>query len=64
VPQVVKVSQVERKPVEWLWPGWVPLHALTLLDGDPGLGKSTIAADLAARASRGWAMPRRRAASR
>ena len=31
--------------------------ALTVLDGDPGLGKSTIVLDLAARATRGIAMP-------
>jgi hypothetical protein len=43
--------------VEWLWPGWIPLRAATLLDGDPGLGKSTLTIDWSARASRGWAWP-------
>jgi len=32
---------------------------LTVFDGDPGLGKSSICLDLAARVSRGWAMPPR-----
>jgi hypothetical protein len=35
----------------------IPCGALTVLDGDPGLGKSTITLDLAARVSRGYAMP-------
>jgi hypothetical protein len=43
--------------VEWLWPSWIPLRAVSLLDGDPGLGKSTLTIDWTARASRGWAWP-------
>jgi hypothetical protein len=35
----------------WLWPLRLPLGALTLLIGDPGLGKSLLTADLAARLS-------------
>src|SRR5262249_58332886 len=56
-PVVVTLAGVEAQPVEWLWEPWVPLRALTLIDGDPGLGKSTLAIDIAARASRGWTMP-------
>lgn len=41
----------------WLWTGRVPLGKLTVLDGDPGLGKSTLAFDLAARVSTGSVMP-------
>jgi hypothetical protein len=43
--------------VNWLWPGYVAFGALTVFDGDPGLGKSTIAADWAARLTTGRAMP-------
>jgi hypothetical protein len=50
-------SQIDPKPVSWLWPGRVPFGMLTILDGDPSNGKSTITADWAARVSRGWAMP-------
>jgi hypothetical protein len=48
---------VQPEPVRWLWPGRIPLGKLTLLDGDPGLGKSTLALDLAARLSTGQSMP-------
>jgi hypothetical protein len=57
VPCVTTLADVEVKPVEWFWKPWVPYRAVTLLDGDPGLGKSTLTLDLAARASRGFSMP-------
>lgn len=41
----------------WLWRPYLPLGALVVLDGDPGLGKSTVALDIAARVSRGSRMP-------
>jgi hypothetical protein len=50
------MTGVESRPVEWLWPGWVPLGKLTVLDGDPGVGKSTLMFDLAARPSRDGVM--------
>src|SRR5262249_15719146 len=53
----VRLDTVEAKPVEWLWPLRIPYGAVTILDGDPGLGKSFITMDLAARLTRGDAMP-------
>jgi len=43
-------------PLEWLWPARIPNAQLTLLVGDPGAGKSLLAADLASRisAARPW----------
>lgn len=52
-----RMAEVQSQPTRWLWRDWIPLGALTILDGDPGLGKSTAAMDLAARVSRGGAMP-------
>jgi hypothetical protein len=48
---------VPTLPVEWLWRGYLPAGAVTVFDGDPGRGKSTLAIDLAARVSNGWPMP-------
>ncbi|GIW82601.1 MAG: hypothetical protein KatS3mg105_4408 [Gemmatales bacterium] len=56
-PVVATLASVHAEPVSWLWPGWIPRGTLTLMDGDPGLGKSTLTLDLAARVSRGWEMP-------
>jgi len=52
-----KLADVSPERIEWLWHGRIPLGKLTVLDGDPGLGKSTIALDLAARVSTGRPMP-------
>ncbi|MEP7027690.1 MAG: AAA family ATPase [Candidatus Eisenbacteria bacterium] len=54
---VTVLADVEARQVEWLWRSRIPLGMLTVLDGDPGLGKSTVCLDLAARLSRGDAMP-------
>ncbi|SVD89134.1 uncharacterized protein METZ01_LOCUS441988, partial [marine metagenome] len=35
--------------VRWLWPGWLPVGKFVLIDGNPGVGKSMITCDLAAR---------------
>lgn len=54
---IERVSDIKPLPVEWLWPGRVPLGKLTLLAGDPGICKSLVALDMAARLSRGAAWP-------
>ncbi len=51
------LDAVASAPVTWLWPGRVPFGMVTMLDGDPGLGKSAVAFDLAARLTRGGRMP-------
>lgn len=50
------LAQYPAQAVEWLWPGRIPLGKVTLLVGDPGVGKSLLALDLAARltASAPW----------
>ena len=54
---VVSLADVQPEHVSWLWPGRIPLGKLTVLDGDPGLGKSLITVDLAARITTYQAMP-------
>jgi hypothetical protein len=41
------LSDVEPERVSWLWPGRIPVGKLVTLDGDPGLGKSTLALSFA-----------------
>jgi hypothetical protein len=56
-PVVTRISEIAARPLEWLWGGRIPMGMVTILDGDPGLGKSLITLDLAARVSTGWPMP-------
>ena len=53
VVEPIRASQLEARPVDWLWPNRVPLGGLTVLAGEPGLGKSLLGVWLAARLSRG-----------
>jgi hypothetical protein len=53
----ILASNVTVQRVSWVWPTRIPLGKVTVLDGDPGFGKSTIAVDIAARVSTGCAMP-------
>jgi len=53
----VLMSDVQPRKVKWLWPGRIPLAKLTMLDGDPDVGKSALTLDLASRVSTGRTMP-------
>jgi hypothetical protein len=53
----LRLVDVEPEAVAWLWPGRIPLGKVTLLEGDPDEGKSCVAIDIAARVTRGLAMP-------
>src|SRR5215203_5527186 len=57
VPVGTLLADVEAETVEWLWERRIPLDKITVLDGDPGLGKSVLTTDLAARLTTGRAMP-------
>lgn len=56
-PDVVRLDRVAPTRVKWLWNQRLALGKLTLIAGDPGLGKSYLTLDLASRVSTGKAMP-------
>ena len=56
-PDARPMHSIAARLVEWLWPRWIPLGKVTILDGDAGVGKSTVLLDLAARLSRDGRMP-------
>jgi hypothetical protein len=53
----IRMSEVIPKKKEWYWHLRIPRGELTMVDGDPGNAKSTMALDLAARTSTGRKMP-------
>ena len=56
-PVGILLDDVQEQKVDWLWPQRIPMGALTILDGDPGSGKSLLTLEIAARVSRGYPLP-------
>jgi hypothetical protein len=56
-PVLVRLADVAPESVTWLWPRRIPRGKLTILLGDPGLGKSQLTLDVAARVTTGAAWP-------
>lgn len=50
-------ADIKPEPVNWLWPDQIARGKLTVIAGDPGLGKSQITASLAAIVSTGGHWP-------
>lgn len=56
-PIMVCMADVAPRDVDWLWPGRIAIGKITLLFGNPGLGKSFVTVDMAARVSTGAQWP-------
>jgi putative DNA primase/helicase len=52
-----RFSDIEAKPVNWLWPGRIARGKLTIFAGNPGLGKSQVSTSIAATVSTGGCWP-------
>jgi DNA repair protein RadA/Sms len=55
--RVVRMADVEPEDVLWLWHPYIALGKLTILEGDPGLGKSWLTCALASAISNGRGLP-------
>ena len=55
--ELIKASEIEPKEIEWLWYPFIPYGKVTLLQGDPGDGKSTFMLTIAALLTRGEPLP-------
>ena len=51
--KIIEMSEVESKEISWLWYPFIPYGKLTIIQGDPGDGKTTLALNIAAFLSRG-----------
>ena len=40
--KLINMQDIEVKPVEWLWYPFIPLGKITIVQGDPGEGKTTL----------------------
>jgi hypothetical protein len=55
--EIIRASEITPKEVKWLWYPYIPFGKVTLLQGDPGDGKSKLMLSLAALLSRGEKLP-------
>lgn len=51
--KLIKMSDVQSQEIEWLWYPFIPYGKLTIIQGDPGDGKTTLVLNIAAKLSRG-----------
>jgi len=57
VVEITTLSEIEPKDVQWLWRNRFPLGMLSVISGDPNVGKSTVVTDMAARITSGTPWP-------
>lgn len=47
--KIIRMSEVESQEVKWLWYPFIPYGKLTIIQGDPGDGKTTLVLNIAAK---------------
>lgn len=47
--KLIKMSEVQSQEIEWLWFPFIPYGKLTIIQGDPGDGKTTLVLNIAAK---------------
>ena len=55
--KIISMDEVQSKEVNWPWYPYIPYGKITIIQGDPGEGKTTLALRLAALISKGEARP-------
>lgn len=56
-PNIINLATIEPEETAFLWFPYIPKGKLTLLEGDPGLGKTFLALNLCSAISNGWPLP-------
>ena len=55
--RIINMEDVEATEVKWLWYPYIPYGKITIIQGDPGEGKTTLVLNLAAKLTRGEKLP-------
>ena len=55
--RLVCMADIKEREIEWLWHPYIAYRKITILRGDPGNGKTTVALEIASIMSNGWAFP-------
>ena len=51
--RMIRMSEIQSQEIEWLWYPFIPYGKLTIVQGDPGDGKTTLVLNIAAKLSKG-----------
>ena len=51
--KMIRMSEIEAQEIKWLWYPFIPYGKLTIVQGDPGDGKTTMILNLAAQLTKG-----------
>ena len=55
--KIIRMSDIQSEPVEWLWEPYLPSGAISLIQGDGGQGKTTLSLVIAAAITKGEPLP-------
>lgn len=55
--EIVRLSEIQSKQVDWLWYPYIPFGKVTIIQGDPGCGKTMLILYLASLLSAGLPLP-------
>lgn len=55
--KLITMSEIQAEEVKWLWYPYIPFGKITIIQGDPGEGKTTFVLALTALLTRGLPMP-------
>ena len=55
--KLINMEDVVSKEVNWLWYPYIPFGKITIIEGDPGEGKTTLILNIAALLSKGLPLP-------
>ena len=55
--KIITMEDVQAEPAEFLWEPYIPLGKISIVQGDPGDGKTTLLLAIAAAVTRGSALP-------
>ena len=61
--KLIRMNEVEATEIDWLWYPYIPYGKITVIQGDPGDGKTTCVLAIAAALTTGAALPESKAAA-
>ena len=61
--KLIRMNEVEATEIDWLWYPYIPFGKITVIQGDPGDGKTTVVLAIAAAVTTGAALPESKTAA-